>query len=203
MTTEEAIARQSIARAVEIARERIAKGVYPKSKEASNLICIKSPAAGLEVSLAPTDDGTDLEASCAAAEDAFDRLGRCINALAEERQYLGIEGWHALDAYGRAMMRIGGLSIISESGKKRVASVRGKSGLPKRVKVKSAKAMTWRAKAEPIAIELHAKHPDWSKSSLATELRKRLGKRAKGLKSLRTLLSKVEENNWKLSSLVS
>ena len=130
MTPEEQRARRTIARAVEIARKRIAKEVHPKSKEASQLVRIKCPRVELEVSLAPTDEGADLEASCAAAEDALERLGHCINALTEDRPNLGIEAWHAVDTLVAAAMRIGGLSTISESGKKRVASVRGRPASP-------------------------------------------------------------------------
>ncbi len=203
VTREEERARRSIARAVEIARKRIAKGLYPKSKEAPKLVRIKSPEADLEVSLGPLDEGADLEASCAAAEDALERLGRCIRALVEERPYLSVEAWHALDMLVTATMRIGGLSTISESGRKRVASMSGKAGAPPSAEVRSAKAMTWQAKAAPIAVGLHAAHPTWSKRRLATALGERLGKRAKGDRSLWNLLSKLEENNWKLGCLVS
>jgi hypothetical protein len=68
------------------------------------------------------------------------------------------------DAPARAMMRIGGLSTISESGKRRVTSRNGKAGVDPSKKTRQAKQMAWQKKARPIAIEVRGKQPDWSRS---------------------------------------
>jgi hypothetical protein len=173
MTPEEAIARQSIARAVEIARERIARGRYLK------------------------DDGETLEAACADAEAAFERLGYSIRALAEERPYLGVEAWHALDMLVATTMTIGGLSTISQSGKKLVASHNGKKGVPKSKTTRQAKAKARRVRALAIAEDVQDRRQSLSKSSLATAVKKRLGKRSVGTRSLRNYLTEREQNNRK------
>lgn len=84
-------AQRTMARAIERARERLARGVYTEA------------------------DAADLQARLTAAEEAFERLTCCLNALAEERPSLAVEAWHNVDALFAAAYAIGGLSEVSDT----------------------------------------------------------------------------------------
>jgi hypothetical protein len=86
-------------------------------------------------------DAADLEVRLTAAEEAIERLNRCLSALAEERPSLAIEAWHNVDALFAAAYAIGALSEISGAADRFVVEHEQNHRRPRRMrKGRTAKA---------------------------------------------------------------